>query len=231
MRQLIVQGGGGFLMEDSPLLDQYFLDATGKRSPRICFLPTASGDAEAALLAYYRAHARYDCHATHLSLFRPKTADIAGFLLDQDAIYVGGGNTRSMLALWREWGVADILRAAYEAGVVIGGVSAGMICWFEYGLTDSNFGALKPLPGLGWLPGGACPHYDGEAERRPSLRTAVAEGGMPASWAADDGVALHFVDEQLHAVVSSRVDVKAWRVERDAAGAVVETSRAARWLG
>jgi peptidase E len=218
-------------MEDSPLLDQYILAASTEARPRICFLPTASGDADLHLLSFYRAHARYDCQASHLSLFRPKTSDIAGFLLEQNVIFVGGGNTRSMLALWREWGVDVVLRQAYEAGVVISGVSAGMICWFERGLTDSNFGALSPISGLAWLAGGACPHYDGEATRRPSLQRLVAAGTMPSSWAADDGVALHFVDEQWHAAVSSRPKVSAWRLESDTAGGYLETAVAARYLG
>ncbi|WP_028445505.1 peptidase E [Chitinimonas koreensis] len=222
-RQLIVLGGGGFSMETSPRLDRYFLAATGKVRPRVCFIPTASGDSPEYLLKFYAAHARYDCQASHLSLFRPPSADLAGFVADHDAIFVGGGNTRSMLALWRDWGLDAALRTAYEAGTVIGGISAGMICWFERGLTDSVPGPLSALDGLGWLAGGGCPHYDGEAERRPRLQALVAGGEMPASWAADDGAALHFVDEQFHAAVCSRAAARAWRVERDEAGGIRET--------
>nr|WP_265583932.1 Type 1 glutamine amidotransferase-like domain-containing protein [Chitinimonas koreensis] len=120
-------------------------------------------------------------------------------------------------------GLDAALRTAYEAGTVIGGISAGMICWFERGLTDSVPGPLSALDGLGWLAGGGCPHYDGEAERRPRLQALVAGGEMPASWAADDGAALHFVDEQFHAAVCSRAAARAWRVERDEAGGIRET--------
>ncbi|QDQ27805.1 peptidase E [Chitinimonas arctica] len=230
-KQLIVQGGGGFSMETTPLLDQHFLAATRKAKPRICFLPTASGDPDGYLFKFYSAHARYDCHASHLSLFRPHTADLAGFLLEQDAIYVGGGNTKSMLALWRDWGVDRILADAYAAGIVMGGVSAGMICWFEQGLTDSIPGPLSALPCLGWLAGGACPHYDGEAQRRPRLRQVVGDGAMLDSWAADDGAALHFVDGQLNEAVCSRPGAQAWRVQRQADGSVLETPLPTRYLG
>ena len=175
-RQLIVQGGGGFLMEKSRALDRHFLDATGKSNPRVCFVGTASGDAESARYKFYEAMAQLGVRATHLSLFQPPTTDLSAFVQEQDAIYVGGGNTRSLLALWREWKLDTALRAAYERGVVMGGISAGMICWFEHGITDSNPGSLSPLAGLGWLAGTACPHYDGEAERRPAFHRMLAEG-------------------------------------------------------
>jgi len=129
-----------------------------------------------------------DCRATHLSLIQPPSADLGAFVFAQDVIFVGGGNTRSLLALWREWGLDAILREAYERGIVLGGVSADMICWFEFGVTDSVPGALTPLKCLGWLPGSACPHYDKEIERRPSFQRLIAEGAIPGGYAADDGV-------------------------------------------
>jgi peptidase E len=230
MRQLIVQGGGGFLMEKSRMLDRHFLRAAGKPNPRICFIGTASGDAESARYKFYEAMASLHCRATHLSLFQPPTSDVASFVQDQDVIYVGGGNTRSLLALWREWGLDTALRAAYENGVLLGGISAGMICWFEYGITDSNPGALSPLPGLGWLPGTACPHYDGEAERRPAFHRMLAEERVPPGYAADDGAALHFIDEQLAEVVVTKPTAGAYRVELEEHG-VAETKLPARVLG
>lgn len=229
MRQLIVLGGGGFLMEKSRALDRYFLAATGRATPRICFVGTASGDAESARYKFYEAMAGLDCRATHLSLVQPPTADLASFVMEQDAIFVGGGNTRSLLALWREWQLDVALRAAYERGVVMGGISAGMICWFECGITDSVPGALSPLPGLGWLPGTACPHYDGEVERRPTFHRLLADGRIPPGHAADDGAALHFVDESLAHVVTSRADARAYRLTRDG-DRVVETPLAHRLL-
>lgn len=224
-----MQGGGGFLMEKTRILDRHFLRATGKTRPRVCFVGNASGDAESARYKFYEAMASLDCHATHLSLFQPPTADLAGFVHEQDAIYVGGGNTRSLLALWREWGLDAILRAAYERGTVLGGISAGMICWFEYGITDSIPGALTPLRCLGWLPGTACPHYDGEAERRPAFHRMLAAGRIPPGYAADDGAALHFVDEQLAEVVVSRPAAAAYRLTLEDAE-VVETALPARTL-
>lgn len=227
MRQLIVLGGGGFMMEKSRALDRYFLEATGRRNPRICFVGTASGDAESARCKFYEAMAALDCRATHLSLIQPPTADLASFVLEQDAIYVGGGNTRSLLALWREWNLDVALRAAYERGVVVGGISAGMICWFACGITDSIPGTLSPLPCLAWLPGTACPHYDGEAERRPSFHRLLAEGRVPPGYAADDGAALHFVDEELAHVVASRPKAAAYRLTMGPEG-VAETVLPAR---
>jgi peptidase E len=106
-----------------------------------------------------------------------------------------------------------------------------MICWFESGLTDSVPGPLTVLPGLGWVSGGACPHYDGEAARRPSLHAQVASGAMGASWAADDGAALHFIDEQFHCAVSSRSQARAWRVACDGDQGLTETALATRHLG
>ena len=171
--------------------------------------------------------ATLDCRATHLSLVQPPTADLAAFVLEQDAIYVGGGNTRSLLALWREWGLDVALRAAYERGTVLGGISAGMICWFEYGITDSVPGALSPLRCLGWLPGTACPHYDGEAERRPAFHRLLAEGAVPAGYAADDGAALHFVDDAARARGVARPAARAMR-ERVSARARASAARDAR---
>jgi len=229
-RQLIVQGGGGFLMEKSRALDTYFLRATGKPNPRVCFVGTASGDAESARYKFYEAMSALDCRATHLSLVQPPTADLASFVLEQDAIYVGGGNTRSLLALWREWGLDVALRAAYVQGTVLGGISAGMICWFEYGITDSVPGTLSPLRGLGWLRGTACPHYDGETERRPAFHRLLADGQVPEGYAADDGAALHYVDEALAHCVASRPNARVYRVARDA-GSVTETPVPCRLLG
>ena len=229
MRQLIVQGGGGFLMEKSRVLDRHFLRATNKPSPRICFIGSASGDAESARYKFYETMATLDCRPTHLSLFQPPTSDLAGFVNEQDAIYVGGGNTRSLLALWREWDLDTALRAAYERGVVLGGISAGMICWFEYGITDSNPGALSPLRCLGWLDGTACPHYDGEPARRPAFHRMLAAGRIPPGFAADDGAALHFVDEGLAEVVVSKPGAAAYRLTLEE-GAARETTLPARSL-
>jgi peptidase E len=228
--QIIAMGGGGFSMEPgNPLLDEYFLAQTGKPRPAICFLPTASGDADGYIVKFYEAFGRQPCKPSHLSLFRPPE-DVEAFVLAQDAIYVGGGNTKSMLALWREWGLDRILRRAWQRGVVLGGISAGSICWFEEGLTDSLTGKLTALPCLGFVKGSNCPHYDAESNRRPVYQSLIERGDMLAGLAADDGVALHFVGQELAHVVSSRPGAAAYSVKSAASG-VEETEIAASYLG
>jgi peptidase E len=134
-------------------------------------------------------------------------------LLEQDVIYVGGGNTKSMLAVWREWGMPALLRHAWQDGTVLAGVSAGAICWFETGLTDSSGTGLYPLPGLGFLADACCPHYDGEAERRPALQRLIEAGTITTALALDDGAAAHFINGKLANIVSSRPQARAYRVE------------------
>ena len=158
--------------------------------------------------------------------------DIEAFLLGQDVVYVGGGNTMNMLAVWRIHGVDRILRAAYEAGIVMAGLSAGSLCWFEGGTTDSFGPDLAPIhDGLGFIAGSHCPHYDGEPGRRPLYQRLVAEGGLPAGYAADDGAALVFRDGALHAVVASRPAARGYRVEPGPDGTAIETELETRYLG
>jgi peptidase E len=229
-RQIVAMGGGGFSMEpDNPLLDDYVLGLSGKSRPRICFLPTASGDDPTYLVSFYTAFAG-KADASHLPLFARRGEDVMTFLLGQDVIYVGGGNTENMLAIWRIHGVDRALRTAWEAGVVLAGLSAGSLCWFETGTTDSFGTTLERLSdGLGFLPGSHCPHYDGETTRRAAYHALVADG-LPGGYAVDDSAALHFVGTDLREVVSSRPEASAYRVER-VDGAVVETRLPTRYLG
>ncbi|MBL8166023.1 MAG: peptidase E, partial [Anaerolineae bacterium] len=174
MQHIIAMGGGGFSMEPAnPALDRYVIEQTGVARPKVCFLSQASGEARDYIINFYKAFTDLDCRPSYLSLFAPHTADVRGFLLDQQVIYVGGGNTKSMLALWREWGLDGILRDAAANGTILAGLSAGAICWFEYGITDSIPGTLTPLPCLGFLPGSCSPHYDGEALRRPEYQRMI----------------------------------------------------------
>jgi dipeptidase E len=213
MRQIIAMGGGGFSMEpDNLLLDRYVLKQTGKANPRVCFVPTASGDSAEYVARFYRAFETLDCEPSHLSVFNGPVGDWRDYVLSKDVIYVGGGNTRNLLALWRDWALDRIMREAWEQGIILSGVSAGSICWFEDGLTDSVPGTLTPLRCLGLLKGSNCPHYDGESQRRPAYRQFVASGEISPGIACDDGVALHFIDNDLHRIVSSRRTARAFRL-------------------
>ncbi len=228
-RHIVAIGGADFLAQDGALLDKVILPLTGKDRPRVCFLPTASADSEVMILRFYSAFHADRCRATFLTLFNRSVEDIRELLLSQDVIYVGGGNTANMLAVWRVQGVADVLREAWDAGIVLCGVSAGGLCWFEGGVTDSFGPRLAALnDGLGFLSGTFCPHYDGEPSRRPTYQRLVGEG-MPAGYALDDGVALHYVGTDLVEVVSSRPTARAYRVEKRG-GEVVETPLEPRLL-
>jgi len=198
---------------DNLLLDQYLLRQTGKPKPKVCFLGTACGDAPDYILRFYAAFTKLKCSPSHLSLFKPHD-NLEAEVLSQDAIYVGGGSTKSLLALWRDWGLDRILRKAWEKGVVLGGLSAGSICWFQEGLTDSITGNLMPIRCLGFLNGSNCPHYDGESKRRPAYTHFVGSGEMMPGLAADDGVAFHFIGTELRQVVSSRPTAKGYRVTK-----------------
>lgn len=223
MRQIIAMGGGGFSMEpDNLLLDEYVLSQVKSKHPKVCFVPTASGDADSYIERFYNAFRKLDCTPSHLSLFRPPTRDLAAFVMDKDIIYVGGGNTKNLLALWRDWGLDNILKTAWESGVLLAGISAGSICWFEEGITDSFGAELDGLSCLGFLPGSNCPHYDGEPERRPTFHRLLQERKVGPGLAADDGVALHFVGTAIKSVVSSRQNARAYRLTLDETSVVEE---------
>jgi peptidase E len=226
---IIAMGGGGFSMEETPLLDDYVLAATHRPNPRVLFVPTASGDSADYVRRFYDALGGR-CEPSHLELFRRDDRDLRAFVLAHDAIYVGGGNTANMLAIWRAHGLDQILRDALAAGLVLAGLSAGAVCWFEGTVTDS-FGPLAALrDGLGLLPGVLVPHYDSETERRPALHRLLDAETFARAYAADDGAALVFRDRQLVEVVTSRPDAAAYRVER--LGVEVTESRlAVRYLG
>lgn len=216
MKQIVAMGGGGFSMEpDNLALDRYVLEQTGRSTPSVCFLPTASGDAAAYVVKFYSAFTTLDCSPSHLSLFSPPTSDLRSFVLKKDVIYVGGGQTRSMLALWREWGLDTILREAWREGIVLAGLSAGGICWFEEALSDSvTPGELGRLSCLGLLPGSFCPHYDAASDRRTAYHRLVSSNGLLPGYGVDEGAALHFVGRELESVVASRPEATAYRVEQ-----------------
>jgi peptidase E len=221
LRQIVVLGGGGFSMEpDNPALDDYILRLARKRRPKVCFIPTAAGDSADYISRFRRAFAE-KARPSFLSLFKRSIADVPALLCAQDIIYVSGGNTANLLAVWRLHGVDQALQLAWRRGVILCGVSAGMNCWFEGCVTDS-FGPLAPLrDGLGFLPGSACPHYDGEKKRRRAFRQFIA-AGLPGGFACDDGAAIHFINRKILRCVSSRPDAQAYEVKR-VKGKIIES--------
>lgn len=222
--RILAMGGASLLPSSTDAaLHQYLLDLTGSARPRICFLGTASGDNAEYLASFYAFFARR-AEATHLGLFDRRIDDVAGFLLDQDVIYVGGGNTANALAIWRLHGVDRALRSAWEAGVILAGPSAGANCWFEASTSDSFGPEIHPLKdGLRFLRGSFCPHYDSESLRRPRYHELVGSGALPDGYAADDGVALRFEGRELAEVVASLPGSSAFRVERRRGSQVEET--------
>ena len=234
---IVALGGGGFSMEpDNPLLDDFILSLCRRKLARVCFIPTASAESATYITKFYRAFSGR-CIPTDLTLFdsptlprRPaRTLDLATFVKSQDVFYVGGGNTANLLAVWRAHGLDRLLRRAWRNGAVLSGISAGMLCWFQGGITDS-FGGYRGIhDGLGLLRGTACPHYDGEPKRQAAFRRLIAQGA-PSGYAADDGAALHFKGTRLKQVVSSRRDAFAYRLQRTRGG-VKQTPLDVRYLG
>jgi dipeptidase E len=253
--QILALGGGGFSMEPgNPALDHYVLAQAPVPRPHIAFLATASGDNDGYIARFYAAFSRYDCRPAHLPLFQ-RTPELASFVFAQDILYVGGGNTLSMLGVWRAWGLPELLRTAWQRGVVLAGLSAGAICWFEQGLSDSYAGRLALIPGLGLLSGAFCPHYNSEPERRPAFRHLLSQNlpdsnpqgseSPPANLenshdqppaprelglAADDGVLLHFTGTRLQRILSSQPEAAAYRLHLQA-GQLLETRLEAELLG
>jgi len=230
-RQILAMGGGGFSMEaGNALLDEHALALTGVECPRVCFLPTASGDADHYIVRFYRAFPAGRCQPSHISLFRRDggASDLAAHLREQDLVYVGGGSVISLLGTWSAHGVDVMLRAAWEAGVVMAGLSAGSLCWFELGVTAFH-GESTPVRGTGMLPYSNAVHYDDKPERRAAFLTAVADT-MVSGYGTGDGAALHFVGTELAEVVASRPKARAYHVALEGAE-VTETELATRFLG
>jgi peptidase E len=209
---IVAMGGLSWEDEERRRLEDYFLSFARRRErPKVLFVPTAAAEAaEPTLWAYQQLGDRAE--VSHVPFFPWPPENLRELALDQDVIYVSGGNTANALAVWRVHGFDAILREAWEAGVVLTGWSAGMICWFEAGVTDSFGPKLQGMrDGLGFLPGSACPHYDGEAERRPVYQRLVGEG-YPPGLAADDCVALRFDGTELAEVATARAGSRAYRV-------------------
>lgn len=228
--QIVAIGGGGFYRDAENLaLEKYAIQQTGVENPRVAFVPTASGEADHYVSSFYTAFLKLGCRPSVLTFFK-RTPELRSFLLGQDLIYVGGGNTKTLLAVWRDWEVVKILREAWQSGVVLTGVSAGAICWFEQGLTDSFSDELRPLDCLGFLSGSCCPHYDGEPQRRPSYHRLLASGAMAAGIAIEDWVGVHFIGSELHRVIASKRGARAYSM-RAVYGSVQEVPLPVEHIG
>jgi dipeptidase E len=231
--KIVAMGGGGFSASPGgdPALDRYVLDVSEQACPRICLLPTASGDPEEQIQRFYRAYHDLPCEPTHLSLFRLGTrpVDLRALLLGVDVIYAGGGSLLNLLAIWRAHGVDLILREAWERGVVLSGISAGSMCWFTAGVTK-GYGVPRAVEGLGFLPASNSVHHSSEPERRPCFHKAVQSELAPPGYSVDDGAGLLFEGCDLAEAVSARSGAGAWWVDASEDGTVAETPIGARLL-
>ena len=203
-KQIIAIGGGGFGRNPgNGTIEKYILDQSDKNRPNICFIPTATGDDESYKVSYYATLTKLNCTPTHIDFFK-RTTDLEKLIKDQDIIFVGGGNTKSMLAVWCEWGLDKILKKAYQNGTIMCGVSAGAICWFEKGVTDSWADKLNIMNCLGFIKGSCCPHYDEEPERKPSLSKFIENKDIQNCYAIEGGCALHIKNEEVYSAISFR---------------------------
>jgi peptidase E len=233
-RHVIAVGGGMLLPRDGvPLHVSNALQLTGQPSPRLCVINTASGDDPGGILRFYERAASTSAQVSHLTLFpMPNVTDPEDLLMSQDVIFVGGGSVANMMAVWRVHRIDEILRKAWQAGIVLAGSSAGGICWFEGGTTDSFGIKLRPFTeGLGMLSGSFCPHYNTEAERRPLYQRLVGDGTLPGGLACDDGAAAHFTDDTLAELIADRPGASAYRVTPGASGGSTEEPLQTRFLG
>ncbi len=202
MRQIIAIGGGGFGRNPGEgIIESYILDQTSVEVPNICFIPTATGDDDSYKVSFYSTFSQFNCNPTHLDFFK-RTPDLKKIIQEQDVVFVGGGNTKSMLAVWRDWGLDSILKNAYNNGVVMSGVSAGAICWFRQGVTDSWDTSLHLMPCLAFIDGACCPHYDEEKERKPALTKMLNDFSIPECFCVEGGAALHFKNEEVFSSIS-----------------------------
>ena len=222
-RNIIAIGGGGFGRNPGEgVIEEYILKQTRKKKPNICFIPTATGDNEAYKVNYYETFSKLPCHPTHLDFFK-RTPDLKKLISNQDAIFIGGGNTKSMLAVWREWGLDTLLKKAYKTGTVMSGVSAGAICWFQNGITDSWSASLKVMQCMNIIKGSCCPHYDEEPERKPTVKKLLSSKKFKNIFAIDGGAALHIKNESIYKSIVFKKNKSAYLVSADN-GKIIEKS-------
>jgi aminopeptidase N len=214
-KQIIAIGGGGFGRNPGDgVIEQYILDQTGKEKPNICFIPTATGDNEAYKVNYYSTFSKLDCNPIHLDFFK-RTPDLEQLIPQQDAIFVGGGNTKSMLAVWKDWNLDKLLKEDYEKGVVMSGVSAGANCWFERAVVDSWEEDLRVIDCMGFIKGICCPHYDEEPQRRPAVKTFLEDGIIDSCYSVEGNCALHIKNDDEYLSVDFGKEKNAYIVSID----------------
>ena len=214
MKQIIAIGGGGFGRNPNQrIIEKYIIDQSSESRPNVLFIPTASAEDKSYTVNFYSCFNGLDCNPSHLNLFQ-RTPRIEGLINKADIIYVGGGNTKSMLAVWKEWKLDKLLFKAYNEGTVLAGVSAGAICWFDTGITDSWASNLNYIDCLGILPGSCCPHYDSEKDRRPSVHKFIEDEKIKSVYAIEDGAAIHFVDDAPYKNISFFKNSKVFFVDK-----------------
>ncbi len=214
-KNIVAIGGGGFGRSLGTLeIEKYIISLANKKRPKICFIPTASGDSDLYKLNFYRAFSKLDCISSHIDFFS-RTENLEEKVLTQDIIYVGGGNTKSMLAVWKEWDLHRILQNAYEKGIVMSGVSAGAICWFDKGITDSFADELNIIDCLGMVDGTACPHFDEETEREPYVNDVIKKEIINSCICIEGNCALHIKDDFEYLSIDFGNGKKCFRVSKE----------------
>ena len=229
-RQIVALGGGMFSMEpENGLLDKYILNLALKEKPKICFLGTASNDGPEYREMFYKFFNQHNCEPSHLS-FLDSPANLEKFIMEKDIIHVGGGNTKLIMEIWQKTGADKILKKAWEAGIILTGMSAGAICWFDDGITNPAPGKLDRLPCLGILKGSFCPHYEDRADLKKAFHKLISEGTIKEGYGVEDSAALHFVDTELIRVISSKPGATAYKVSR-ARSRITDTKLKSVYLG
>jgi len=213
--QIIAIGGGGFGRNPNyPIIEKYILEQSILEKPKICFIPTASAEDKAYTVNFYAAFSKLNCSPSHINFFQ-RTPSLHSIINKQDIIYIGGGNTKSMLAVWKEWKLDQLLMKAYNRGTVLSGVSAGAICWFDNGVTDSWASNLNVIDCMGILSGSCCPHYNAEQDRRPSVHKFIKDKKISSVYAIEDGAAMHFKNNNSYKNLSFIKDARVFMVEEN----------------
>ena len=211
-RNIIAIGGGGFGRNPGDgVIEQYILDQANVEKPNICFIPTATGDNEAYKVNYYSTFSKLNCNPVHLDFFK-RTPNLEKLISEQNAIFIGGGNTKSMLAVWKDWGLDDLLHKAYKNGVVMSGVSAGANCWFESAVVDSWADDLQVINCMGFVKGNYCPHYDEEPQRRPSVKKFLEDKVFDSCFSSEGNSALHIKNESDYLSINFGKEKKSYKV-------------------